>query len=59
DMLPLIEQTHPDIVVATAVVKSSVGAPCFDGVPLLSGIGLDQLYEEIFNCVAALQKGHS
>lgn len=57
DMIPLIEQTKPDIVIATAVVKMDIGTPIFNGVPLLSGIDLDELYEEIFNCVETLQKG--
>lgn len=55
DMDPLIRQTHPDIVVATAVVKRDVGVPLFDGVPLLSGIGKEQLFEEIFSCVEKMR----
>lgn len=58
DMIPLIEQTKPDIVIATAVVKKmDIVPPIFNGVPLLSGIDLDELYEEIFKCVETLQKG--
>jgi galactitol-specific phosphotransferase system IIB component len=41
DMMPLIRLTKPDIVVATAVVKNKdIGLPVFNGVPLLSGLGL-------------------
>jgi len=48
DMGPLMDQTKPDIVVATAVVKRESEIPIFDGVPLLSDIGVEELYEEIF-----------
>jgi len=48
DMGPLMDQTKPDIVVATAVVSRESEVPIFDGVPLLSGIGVEELYEKIF-----------
>ena len=48
DMGPLMDQTKPDIVVATAVVSRESEIPIFDGVPLLSGIGVEELYEKIF-----------
>lgn len=54
DMMPLINQTKPDLVVATAVVRREVGVPIFNGVPLLSGIGLDELYGEVFACVDSI-----
>lgn len=57
DMMPLIEQTKPDIVIATAMFKTDVGVPVFSGVPLLSGIGLDELYEEVFKTVETILKG--
>jgi PTS system galactitol-specific IIB component len=57
DMMPLIEISKPDIVVATAVVKTDIGIPCFNGVPLLSGIGLEELYLEIFASVDKILKG--
>jgi PTS system galactitol-specific IIB component len=56
DMMPLIRMTKPDIVLATAVVKKDIGLPLFNGVPLLSGIGLDELYKELFECVDAIQQ---
>jgi PTS system galactitol-specific IIB component len=59
DMMPLIRQTKPDLVIATAVFKQDVGVPTFNGVPLLSGIGLDKLYTDIFQVVDTLVKGAS
>lgn len=56
DMMPLIAQSKPDIVVATARVSRDVGIPIFDGVPLLSGIGLDELFTQIFECVEKIKK---
>jgi PTS system galactitol-specific IIB component len=55
DMDPLIRQSNPDMVVATAVVKRDVGVPLFEGVPLLSGIGTEELFDEIFECVEDIQ----
>jgi len=57
DMVALIEMTKPDIVVATAVYNMDVGVPILNGVPLLSGLGLDELYQEIFKIVEKIQKG--
>ena len=57
DMMPLIEQTKPDIVVATAVMREDIGIPLLNGVPLLSGIGLDEFYDELFKYVEIIQKG--
>jgi len=54
DMQSLVRQTKPDLVVATAVVKKDLGVPVFNGVPLLSGLGLDELYTEIFEYVDQL-----
>jgi PTS system galactitol-specific IIB component len=54
DMRSLIRQSNPDLVVATAVVKKDVGVPLFNGVALLSGLGLDELYAGIFEYVDQL-----
>lgn len=56
DMLPMIKQTKPDIVIATAVVRNDVGTPILNGVPLLSGIGVDKLYNDVFERVDAIIK---
>ena len=57
DMMPLVEQTKPDIVVATAVSREDIGIPLLNGVPLLSGLGLDEFYEELFKHVEVILKG--
>ena len=54
DMRSLVAMTKPDIVVATSMFKQVLGIPVFDGVPLLSGRGVDKLYEELFKCVDEL-----
>jgi len=54
DLGPLMDQTKPDIVIATAVVKRESDIPIFDGVPLLSGVGIDDLYKKIFAHVNTL-----
>lgn len=51
DMMPMVRQAKPDLVVATAVTNADIGVPIFDGVPLLSGIGVDTLYQDLFKCV--------
>lgn len=54
DMRSLVKMTKPDIVVATSRTKTEMGVPVFDGVPLLSGRGLDELFAEIFEYVDQL-----
>lgn len=54
DMDPLMRQTNPDLVIATAVVKRQSEIPIFDGVPLLSGIGVEKLFEDVFAYVDQL-----
>ena len=51
DMRALVSMTHPDIVVGTTVCKPIGDIPVFDGVPLLSGRGVDKLFEELFKAV--------
>ena len=53
DLQPNVNLTHPDVVVATAVTNMNVGQPIFNGIPLLTGIGMDALVDEI---VAYLKK---
>jgi PTS system galactitol-specific IIB component len=55
DMMAMVRQTKPDVVVATAVVKRDIGVPVFDGVPLLSGEGTEKLFDEIFEYVEQWQ----
>ncbi|MBQ9037081.1 MAG: hypothetical protein IJ115_06495 [Erysipelotrichaceae bacterium] len=47
DLASNVRLTHPDVVVATAVTKMDVGQPIFNGIPLLTGIGVDELVDEI------------
>lgn len=47
DMESMVSLTHPDVVVATAVSKMDIGVPIFNGVPLLSGFGVEELMDEI------------
>ena len=55
DMDSMVSLTNPDIVVATAVSTMDIGKPIFNGVPLLSGIGLDDLMKEIFDYVDTIK----
>jgi len=48
-----IQTFSPHIIVATTPVPSDLGVPTFSGVPFLSGIGLDQLKEELINALKA------
>jgi len=53
DMESMVSFTKPDVVIATAVSKMDIGVPIFSGIPLLSGIGIDGLVDEI---IAYLKK---
>jgi len=57
DMDTLIEHMKPDIVVATAQTNNKRDIPIFSGVPLISTIGQEELYDEIFACIAELGLG--
>jgi len=50
----LVKMGKPDFVVATAVTKKELGIPVFDGVPLLSNKGLDDLYKKILDYINTL-----
>ncbi len=52
DMDSLIETMRPDIIVATAQTKERDDIKVFSGVPLISTIGQDELYDAIFAYVA-------
>ncbi len=49
DMKSNVSLTHPDVVVATAVSTMDIGQPVFNGIPLLTGIGLDDLIDQIID----------
>lgn len=50
----LIQTVHPDIIVATAQIKPREDVLVFSGVPLLTGIGQDKLYNDLFDAIAKL-----
>ena len=50
----LVKMGKPDFVVATAITKKDMGIPIFDGVPLLSNKGLDELYKQILDFIGTL-----
>ncbi len=47
----LINSMKPDVVVATAVLSPREDIPVFNGVPLLTGIGQKELYDQIFEII--------
>ena len=57
DMDSLIESMKPDIVVATAQTNNQRDIPIYSGVPLISTIGQEELYDEIFAKIAELGLG--
>ena len=54
DSVGLVRQVKPDLIVETASVKKDMGVPLLSGVPLISGKGENELYEEIFEIVNKL-----
>ena len=42
-----IQTFSPDVIVAMTPVPSDLGVPVFNGVPFLSGLGLDQLKNDL------------
>jgi len=53
DATVLIRRGKPDLVVATAQIKGRDDIKVFSGVPLVSTIGQDELYDEIFTYVVS------
>lgn len=47
DMSSLVNMSKPDVVVATAVTNMDVGVKVFNGTSLLTGIGVEQLVEDM------------
>lgn len=48
DMNTLIESVKPDLIVATAQTSERNDIKVFSGVPLISTLGQDKLYDDIF-----------
>lgn len=56
DASTLIARTKADIIVATATISERDDIPVFDGVPILTGIGKQDLFNQIFDCIANLKE---
>jgi len=57
DINNLIIATKPDLIVATAQTKERDDIKVFSGVLLISTIGQDKLYDDIFAFIAGLDLG--
>ncbi|MDO9546045.1 MAG: hypothetical protein Q7J07_04745 [Pelolinea sp.] len=57
DATMLIQYEKPDLVVATAQIKERDDIKVFSGVPLISTMGQDELYDEIFGYIEELGLG--
>ena len=57
DATILIQREKPDLVVATAQIKERDDIKVFSGVPLISTIGQDELYDAIFGYIEELGLG--
>ena len=57
DATMLIHHEKPDLVVATAQIKERDDIKVFSGVPLISTMGQDELYDEIFAYIEELGLG--
>ena len=55
DANTLIESFRPDLIVATAQIKPRDDILVFSGVPLISTIGQEKLYDEIFGAIAKME----
>jgi galactitol PTS system EIIB component len=50
----LIQSIRPDVIVATAVLAPRDDVPVFSGVPLLTTVGQQELYDQIFGVIAKM-----
>lgn len=50
----LVKFTKADIIVTTSLMESRDDVPVFSGVPLLTGIGQKELYDELFAKIQAM-----
>ncbi len=51
----LVKFTKADIIVSTSMMESRDDVPVFSGVPLLTGIGQKELYDQIFAAIQAMK----
>ena len=47
-----VESLKPDLIVHTASVPNDLGVPTLRGIPFLTGIGVDELKEEILKILS-------
>ncbi|BBB47513.1 PTS system, galactitol-specific IIB component [Pelolinea submarina] len=57
DINMLVESMHPDVIVATAQTGVREDVRVFSGVPLISTVGQEKLYDDIFAYIAELGLG--
>ncbi len=57
DINTLVETMHPDLIVATAQTGAREDVKVFSGVPLISTVGQEKLYDDIFAYIAELGLG--
>jgi PTS system galactitol-specific IIB component len=57
DFNTLVEMHKPDLVVATSQTHDRENLKVFSGVPLVSTIGQDKLYDDIFTYISELGLG--
>ncbi len=57
DMNTLIASMKPDLIVATAQTGQREDIKVFSGVPLISTVGQEKLYDDIFAYIAGLGLG--
>jgi PTS system galactitol-specific IIB component len=56
DMKSSINSYNPDLVIAMAHTDEDINIPKINGMPLLTKIGLDTFWEEMFTIVKELEK---
>ena len=54
----LVEGFQPDLVFTAGIYqgKDSLGVPCMNGFPIITGIGYDQMIEDVFELVEKLKR---
>jgi PTS system galactitol-specific IIB component len=57
DINTLIETMKPDLIVATAQTKPRDDIKVFSGVPLISTVGQEKLYDDIFAYIGSMSLG--
>lgn len=48
-----IETFNPHLIIAMTPTPSDLGVPVFNGIPFLSGVGMDQLKQDILEAMQA------